>query len=186
MARILIVYASDYGNTEKMAQTVAEGARAVADTEVVVKPADEATAEDMSAADGIIIGTPVHMGSIDWRVKKFIDTQCSTQWMQDGLVGKVGAVFATGSGYGNAGGGSELTMLAVLNNMAELGLLIVPLPKSTPGYPHGGLQWGPYGRSAGVNMEQDGIADESLEAAKHHGVHVARAAAAIKGAEIFG
>ncbi len=76
-------------------------------------------------------------------------------------------------------------MLSLLNNFAELGMVIVPLPKNTPGYPYGGLQWGPYGRSAGINMEQDGIKEESLEVARHHGANVARVAAAIKGSKLF-
>jgi NAD(P)H dehydrogenase (quinone) len=185
MSKILIVYASDYGNTEKMANAIAEGAKKVPDTEVTVKKAEDVTADDLTANDGYIIGTPVHMGSIDWRVKKFIDTVCSGMWMKDALVGKVGGVFATGSGYGGAGGGCELTLLALLNNMAELGLILVPLPKKTPGYTVGGLHWGPYARSAGVNMEQTGVADESLEAARYHGVHVARVTAALKDTVIF-
>jgi NAD(P)H dehydrogenase (quinone) len=186
MTRILIVYASDYGNTRKMAQTIADGARSVADTEVVVKTAEEATAEDLQGADALMLGSPVHMGSVDWRVKKFIDTVCSQLWMQDGAIGKVGAVFATGSGYGNVGGGAELTLLAMLNNIAELGMIIVPLPKRTPGYAKSGLQWGAYARSAGENLEQNGVSEESLVAARHHGVHVARVAAAIQAKTIFG
>lgn len=53
--------------------------------------------------------------------------------------------------------------------------------KTTPGYAHGGLQWGAYDRSAGVNMEQIGVTDEKLEAAKHHGANVARVATELKG-----
>jgi len=186
MANILIVYATDYGNTGKLARTIADGAASVAGTQVTVKTAEEATVEDVQAADGVILGTPVHMGSMDWRLKKFIDTVCSQLWMQDAAVGKVGAVFATGSGYGNTGGGAELTLLSVLNNLVELGMVIVPLPKSTPGYARSGLQWGAYARSAGENLEQTGVSDEGLEAARHHGVHVARVAAALAGQSVFG
>lgn len=186
MARILIVYASDYGNTRKMAETVAAGAGSVADTQVVLKTAEEATADDLQAADALILGSPVHMGSMDWRVKKFIDTVCSKFWMKDTAVGKVGAVFATGSGYGNVGSGAELALLSMLNNLAELGTIIVPLPKSTEGYAKSGLQWGAYARSAGENLEQTGVSDDSLVAARRHGVHVARVAAALKGRTIFG
>jgi len=85
------------------------------------------------ASDAVIVGSPVHMGSPDWCVKKFIDTVCSLLWMKDSLIGKVGAVFTSG-------GGCELPMLAMLNNFAELGMLMVPLPKNTPGYAVGGLQ----------------------------------------------
>ena len=180
MTTILIVYASEYGNTKTMAETIAAGAETVPETTVLLKAAEEVTAEDMTAADGVVVGTPVHMGGPDWRIKKYIDSVCSGLWMEDKMNGKVAGVFATGSGYGNAGGGVELTLLSLLNNFAELGMVIVPLPKNTPGYPLGGLQWGPYGRSAGVNMEQTGVSKESLEAAEHHGAHVARLAASLK------
>lgn len=186
MAKILIVYATDYGNTRTMAQAVAEGAGSMAGTEVVVKTAQEASVADIQAADGLILGTPVHMGSMDWQMKKFIDTVCSSLWMQDGAVGKVGAVFATGSGYGNVGGGAELTLLSLLNNIAELGMIIVPLPKSTAGYARSGLQWGAYARSAGENLEQTGVDEADLEAARRHGLHVARVATALQGQAIFG
>ncbi len=185
MAKIIVVYATDYGNTRKMAETIVAGAASVPDTEVVLKSAEDATAEDLLAADGIILGSPVHMGSMDWRLKKFIDTACGPLWMKNALVGKVGAVFASGSGYGNVGSGAELTLLGMLNNLAELGLIIVPLPKSTEGYAKSGLQWGAYARSAGENLEQTGVADEALVAARRHGIHVARTAAALKGQKIF-
>lgn len=185
MAKVLIVYATNYGNTKKMAEAIAEGAKSVNGTEVVIKEAEEAAAEDLTGADALIIGSPVHMGSPDWRVKKFIDTVCSRLWMIDALNGKIGGVFACGGGFGSAGGGCELTLLAMLSNLAELGFIIVPLPKNTPGYKFGGIQWGPYGRTMGVGMEQTGVQKESLEASFHHGANIARLAAAAKGHEIY-
>ena len=185
MAKVLIVFATGYGSTKKMAEAMGKGAESVSGTEVRIKDVKETTQEDLLAADALVVGSPVHMGSIDWRVKKFIDEVCSPLWMEDKLVGKVGAVFVSGSGFGNAGGGCELTMLALLNNLAELGLVLVPLPKSTPGYAHGGLQWGPYGRAHAENLDPIGLAPEKLEVVTHHGIHVARLAAALKGADIF-
>lgn len=185
MSKILVVYASDYGNTKAMAEAVAKGVKSISGYEAVLRTADEAKEEDFTHSDGIIFGTPVHMGSPDWRIKKLIDTVCSKLWMKDRLIGKVGGVFASGGGFGNGGGGCELSMLALLNNMAELGLIIVPLPKNTPGYKFGGLQWGPYGRSADVNMQNTGVSEDSLEAAFHHGANVARVAKTMHGEEVF-
>lgn len=187
MARVLIVYASDWGSTQKMAQVIAKGVESVAGAEAVITLAEEATVKDVTACDALVIGTPVHMGSMDWRVKKFIDQICSALWMEDKMAGKVGAIFVTGSGYGNAGGGCELTMLSMLNNLAELGLVLIPLPKNTPGYAKGGLQWGPYGRSMTEEMQpmEGGVPDERLEAARNHGANVARAALALEGRNIF-
>ena len=187
MTNILIVYATDWGSTKKMAEAAAAGVATVEGAQATVKTAEEAKAEDVEAADALILGSPVHMGSMDWRVKKFIDQVCSQLWMTDKIVGKVGAVFVSGGGFGNAGGGCELTMLAMMNNLAELGLLLVPLPKNTPGYPAGGLQWGPYGRSMTEDLKpiEGGVPDERIEAVQHHGANVARVAAAVKGKVLF-
>lgn len=184
-AKVLILYATDYGNTQKMAQAVLTGAKSVAGTSTLLKTAEEATSEDLIEHDALILGTPVHMGSPDWRIKKFIDTVCSNLWMKDKMVGKVAAVFASGGGFGSGGGGCELAMLALFNNFAELGMIMVPLPKNTPGYQHAGIQWGPYGRSGNLSGEPVGITTESLEAAMHHGANVARIAAVLKGQTLF-
>lgn len=185
MVKVLIVYASDHGGTEKMAQAVAEGAKLVPECEAELKRADQATIQDLLSCDALLVGSPVHMGSIDWRIKKFIDTVCSGAWMQDKMIGKVGAVFASGAGYGNGGGGCELTMLALLNNIAELGMLIVPLPKNTPGYQAAGLQWGPYGRAHAEDLSPKGLSEEQLISSRNHGKNVATVAKALKGIQVF-
>ncbi len=185
MAKILIVYASDYGNTEKMANAVADGARLVSGVEAVVKKAEEVSAEDMTGSDGIVFGSPVHMGGMDWRLKKLIDTVCSGLWMQDQVIGKVAGVFASGSGFGGAGGGAELTLLSMLNNIAELGMVIIPLPKNTPGYAKGGMQWGAYGRTGDENLQPVGVSEDALSVARLHGANIARATKLLKGQAIF-
>lgn len=185
MVKVAIVYATDHGNTQKMAEAVASGVQTVAGAKALLMLAENATEEEIVACDALAIGSPVHMSSLDWRVKKFIDSVCGPLWMMDRMVGKVGAAFASGGGYGNAGGGCEGTLLAMLTNLAEMGMLLVPMPKTTPGYPQGGLQWGAYGRSAGVHMEQTGVTDERLEAAHHHGANVARVTLAVQGKELF-
>jgi NAD(P)H dehydrogenase (quinone) len=185
MPNVLVGYSSDYGNTKRVAEAVAEGANNVHGTIVHLKPVDELSTDDLGWADGIILGTPVHMGSPEWRIKRFIDKVCGPVWMKDGLVGKVAAVFGTNSGYGNEGSGGELALLALLANFAELGCILVPLPKSTPGYRHAGIHWGPLARSLGEQMEQLGVTAEKLDAARHHGGNVARLTAALYGKQIF-
>ena len=112
-----------------MAKSLADGVTSVEDSTAELVKAVDAKLEHLLSCDALVIGTPVHMGSIDWRVKKFIDTVCSVAWMQDKLIGKVGAVLASGSGYGNAGGGCELAMLSVFRQYCGTRPLIVPLPK---------------------------------------------------------
>jgi len=185
MPKILIVYATDHHSTEKMAQAAAKGAATVPDTTVSVKTAEETTADDLTAADGILIGTPVHMGSMDWRVKKLIDTVFSGLWMKGALNGKVGGVFASGGGIGGGGAGNELTMVSILNNFAELGMVMIPLPLCTPGYADGATQWGPYGRAHNHEGKPVGLTDAQLVTSFHHGANVARVAAALSGTKWF-
>ena len=50
MTRILVVYHSQTGRTEKMAKAVAAGAKAIEHTEVILKKAGEATIDDLPAS----------------------------------------------------------------------------------------------------------------------------------------
>lgn len=184
MSQILIVYATDNGNTKTCAEAVAAGVTEAGGTPVI-KAAQEATGDDVTAADALVIGSPTHMGSPDWRVKQFIDKQCSGLWMGDSAVGKVGAVFATGSGFGSAGGGVELSLLAMLSNLAELGMVIVPLPKNTPNYGDGGLQWGPYARVHNPDLSPSKASEDMLTVMRHHGANVTRVADAVAGKDLF-
>jgi len=185
MAKVIIVYATDYGSTKKMAEAVADGVNSVDGAEAILKLAEETTVNDLQAAEALIFGSPVHMGSMDYRMKMLIDKVCSGLWMKNAIVGKVGAVFTSGSGFGDGGAGAELTQLGMLSNFAELGLILVPLPKSTPGYPKAGLQWGPHGRSADENLKPKGLNDDQLQTARHHGANVARVALKLGGPVAF-
>ena len=73
VAKILIVYHSQTGHTEKMARAVAEGAEAIEDATVLLKRAAEATAEDLLWADGIALGTPENFGYMSGMLKDFFD-----------------------------------------------------------------------------------------------------------------
>ena len=73
MAKILIVYDSKTGNTEKMAFAVAEGAKQVEGVEVAVKKVDQTSLEDLLAADGIIMGSPTYYGQMSAKLKALID-----------------------------------------------------------------------------------------------------------------
>ena len=185
MSKVLIVYATDYGHTKPCAEAVAKGVESAGGT-ATVKNAVDATADDIRDADALVLGSPSHMGSPDWKIKQFIDQHCSALWMENACVGKVGAVFGTGSGFGSAGGGIELTLLAMLNNLAELGMVLVPLPKNTEHYADGGLQWGPYARvHTKDTMEPIDASPEQLSIMTAHGANIARVAEVVTGQTLF-
>lgn len=73
MARILIVYHSQTGKTEKMAQSVYEGAKSIEGVAVVLKKAAEATLKDLLHADGLAVGTPENFGYMSGMLKDFFD-----------------------------------------------------------------------------------------------------------------
>ena len=65
MAKILIVYHSQSGNTQMMADAVAEGARSIEGA--------DATADDLLSADGLALGTPENFGYMSGMLKDFFD-----------------------------------------------------------------------------------------------------------------
>jgi len=170
--QILIAYHSDYGATEKMAQAIAAGAKVANPAATTIcKQALETTPEDLVAADVIFFGTPVHMGAMAWQMKKLID-QGAKLWMEGALEGKIGGVFASGGGFGGAGGGAEQVLISLHANFLQHGMHVVGLPKSLPGYSAGGLHWGPYGRTGNDEGMPAGISETSLVAARSYGAHV--------------
>jgi NAD(P)H dehydrogenase (quinone) len=122
-ARILVMYHSEGGNTKIMAELVVEGARSVPDTEVRLKSVDDTTADDLVWCDGIAVGSPTHMGTIAWQMKKWWDTVAQPLWYS--IEGKIGCAF---SSSGGTGGGSELTCLALQIVLMNYGLLVFGIP----------------------------------------------------------
>ena len=73
MACILVIYHTQSGNTQKMAEAVAAGAACVEDSKVVLKQAKDATIEDLILCDGIAIGSPEYFGYMAGMIKDFFD-----------------------------------------------------------------------------------------------------------------
>ncbi len=118
MPKVLITYYSRSGNTEKMAQAVANGAKVVSGVEVDLRPVAEVTADDMLAADGIIMGSPVYYGTMAAELKSLIDESVKHHGK---LMGKVGGGFASSGG---PGGGNETTVLDIVKAMLVHGMIV--------------------------------------------------------------
>jgi multimeric flavodoxin WrbA len=73
MAKILIVYHSQTGNTERMAKAVAEGAAGIEGAQVILKRAAEATLQDLLDCHGLAVGTPENFGYMSGMIKDFFD-----------------------------------------------------------------------------------------------------------------
>ncbi len=118
MAKVLIVYHSRTGNTEKMARAVEQGVRE-ANIDVELKKVGDATLTDLEAADGIILGSPTYFGLMSEEMKGFIDQSIGI-W--GGLSNKIGAAFASSLW---PGGGSETTLLSLIQAMLTHEMIVV-------------------------------------------------------------
>ena len=76
MARLLVVHHSPTSRVEALLDAVLTGANdeSIEGVEVVVRPALEATVEDVLSADGYLLGTTANFGYISGALKHFFDS----------------------------------------------------------------------------------------------------------------
>ena len=76
MPRLLVVHHSPTPSVVSLTEAVAAGAsdEAVTGVEVVVRAALEAGADDLLAADGLVLGTPANFGYMSGALKHFFDS----------------------------------------------------------------------------------------------------------------
>ncbi len=164
---VLVAYHSQSGNTEAMAEALAEGARS-GGADVAVKRIGEVTQEDLEAADGVALGSPVHMGDASVEVRKaLVDWAYELGfWRSRGLMNKACAVFATGGAPSN---GKEFTMLSMALGMLQYGMVLVT--------PYGGL-----GASAttGIPEHEKGVGEHEIEEARKLGARLVEVARLLK------
>jgi NAD(P)H dehydrogenase (quinone) len=194
-SRIAVIYYSSTGNTHRMAEAVAEGARQ-AGAEVRLLKVEEVAPEsainqnpawrsfheqtkdepiaklsDLEWADGIIMGSPTRFGTVAAQLKQFIDTTGGL-WFQGKLANKVVAGFVTAS---NDHGGQEATVLTLYTNLYHWGAIVVP-----PGFTDQAVfeaGGNPYGASAlGTDA---GPTEKELAAARHLGKRIATFSATV-------
>lgn len=119
MGKVLVLFDSASGNTAKMAELVAEGARRVPEIEVRLRKVGEATADDVLWCDGVALGSPTNMGLLSWKMKRFWDETMAPHWMK--VDGKIGCAFSSSGGWG---GGTELACQALLTVLMNFGFLV--------------------------------------------------------------
>ncbi len=73
MPKILIIYHSQSGNTEKMAKSMEKGAKSIPRTKVILKRASFANLQDLLECDGLAIGSPEYFGYMAGAIKDFLD-----------------------------------------------------------------------------------------------------------------
>src|SRR5664279_5434547 len=75
-SQLLVVHHTTSPHLEALLAAVLDGTRAegIEGVDVVVRPALSATATDVLAADGFLLGTPANIGYMSGALKHFFDT----------------------------------------------------------------------------------------------------------------
>ena len=107
MLKVLIIYYSQTGNTEKMARAIEEGAKSVVGIDVEVKYFVKP--EELADADAVILGMPTYYHDIGMDMKNLLK-RASKEEID--LKGKVGAAFGS---YGWSGEAPNL-LLEIMKN----------------------------------------------------------------------
>lgn len=124
MPKMLILYYSRTGNTEKMANAVAEGARTLNNIEVDIEY--HVDAEDLARYDAIIVGTSTYYHDMPMDMKQLFE-EAAVKNID--LKGKTGAAFGS---YGWSGEAPkmivEIMKLKFNMNVTEPPLLVLNAP----------------------------------------------------------
>jgi NAD(P)H dehydrogenase (quinone) len=201
--KVQVIFYSMYGHIHRLAEAVAEGARAVAGAEVGIFQVPElvppealeksgaaaarkafahipiASPAQLADADALIFGTPTRFGNMCAQMRNFLD-QTGGLWVKGALVGKVGSVFAS---TGTQHGGQETTITSFHTTLLHLGLIIVGVPYAeqrlvnmdeiTGGTPYGATTL------AGADGKSRPVSANELAIARYQGRHVTAVANAL-------
>jgi NAD(P)H dehydrogenase (quinone) len=183
MARVVVVYHSGYGHTQRMAQAVAEGA----DADLLAIDADGNLPaggwEQLKAAHAIIFGCPTYMGNVSWQFKKFADAS-SKPWYAQAWKDKVAGGFTNSAGMN---GDKFATLTALFTLAMQHSMIWVSqglMPANTKAAKRDDVNYlVSYGGAIAQSPSDGGAADMSpgdLETAKLFGQRVAEITGRLK------
>ena len=164
--RVLVLYDAKGRSIEAMAQAVAKGVEESGLAVPIRLTIEQATREDLVAADGLVLGSPNWSG-ITGSLKQWLDDQ-GDLWEELVLSGRPGAAFTAGTGRHS---GLETTLHQLVHWMLACGMVIVGLPWSERMRTSGSY----YGATAAGS-----VTDDDLAQARELGLRLARFAALLK------
>ncbi len=192
MHKILVLYYSQKGAVEALAQSLARGIDSVpgveailrtvpristvceaTEPEVPVSGAPYVSLQDLSDCAGLALGSPVRFGNMAAPMKYFWDSTIAT-WLSGELIGKPAAVFTSS---GSLHGGNESTLLSMMLPLFHHGMLLMGLPYSHPELSSTQTGGTPYGAShiSGMNGDPT-LSDDELTLARALGKRLAETA----------
>ena len=117
MAKVLVCYYSRTGNTEEMAEKIAEVMKAEG-LDVDLAKVEDTKVDELLNYDCLIFGSPTYYGSMAWPMKKLLDESVK---FHGRLKGKIGGAFSSSA---NIGGGNETTILSILKALIIHGMIV--------------------------------------------------------------
>ena len=163
---VLILYDAKGRSIGSMARAAADGVEQSRRAVPILKTIDDASRDDLLAADGLILGSPNWSG-ITGSFKQWLDDQ-GDLWEELALEGRPGAAFTTGTGRHS---GLETTLRQLIHWMLACGMMIVGLPWSERMRTSGSY----YGATAA-----GGVAADDLAQARELGARLAGFAARLR------
>ena len=152
--KILVLFYSFSGHTAELSKYIAEGAGEIEGAQVEIKQVPElipneffeskpelkkiresfanipvAEISDLTSADGVAFGTPVHFGSFASQLKQFIG-QLSPIFIKGTMVGKPAAFFCSA---GSMHGGEEAALISTMIPLLNLGMIPIGVPYPVQG-----------------------------------------------------
>jgi len=184
MAKVVVVYHSGYGHTQRVAQQVAAGANA----ELLAIDAEgnvpDSAWDTLAAADAIIFGSPTYMGSPSWQFKKFADAS-SKAWFTRAWQDKVFGGFTNSA---SLNGDKQVALINLQTLASQHGGIWVSLglmPSNSKAAQRTDVN--NLGGSVGLLVQSpadasvDEIPQGDLDTAKQYGARVAAIAAKLRG-----
>ncbi|WP_375483909.1 NAD(P)H:quinone oxidoreductase [uncultured Jatrophihabitans sp.] len=183
--RVTVIYYSATGSVHRLAESVADGARAAGaevrlrrtpelapDAAIAANPVWQAhvdatkdsvrtaVLEDLEWCNALALGTPTRFGTPAAQLKQFIDSTGGL-WQAGGFVDKPATTFTSSA---NNHGGQESTILALNNVLYHWGCIIVPTGYTDPLVSEAGGN--PYGTSWASGA--GALPDEATVSAAHY------------------
>ncbi len=169
-AKILVIYYSRNGSTEKLARQIARGIESVEGAEAILRTVPEvsplcekvvgdipengapyATLQELENCDGLALGSPTYFGNMAAPLKHFIDST-TAMWFAGSLSGKPAGVFTS---TGSMHGGQETTLLSMMLPLMHHGMLMMSLPCNEIALRETVAGGTPYGPSHHAESEED-------------------------------
>jgi len=118
MAKVLIVYATRTGDTEKIANLIAEGVRFSGHEAAVTKVTDIKKEDDLKGFDAVILGSPTYHGEMVKGMKTLLFMAERAE-----LEGKVGGSFGA---FGWSGEAPD-RIFDTMKNIFKMNMVSIPL-----------------------------------------------------------